>query len=365
MQPRVVLVGSGHAHALVLERWAEKGPTAVRLTLVTASSDGLYSGMIPGLVAGEYTRDELVLDARVMAERAGARLEAGRVTEIDDDAALVFLENGTSLPYDLLSLDVGSTLAGIDDPGVREAVVPARPPDELLDRIGRLGDGSPVVVVGGGAAGIELAACLAARLRTRDRVGGGSNVTLVEGGARLLAGYQPSVASRVQHALEKRGVEVRLQSPVLGADATTVHLESGEAFPSALTVWATGSAPQPLLARTGLPVDRNGFLAVDPTLRVRGRERIFAAGDCASIEGEHVPKAGVHAVRQAPVLFHNLTASAGSRLVEYEPQDDFLTLLNLGDGTAIGTKWGHVAEGRWVRRLKDVIDRRFVRRFQA
>jgi selenide,water dikinase len=169
------------------------------------------------------------------------------------------------------------------------------------------------------------------------------------------------VAGRAEAALRRRNVAVRTGSPVREVEAGTVLL-SDDQLPADAVVWATGAAPHPWLAASGLPTDEAGFILVEDTLQLSGRTDVFAAGDCAALVDRALPRAGVHAVRQAPVLGHNLAATTTGRpLRRYHPQDDFLTLMNLGDGTALGTKWGRVVEGRWVQLLKDRIDRRFVR----
>jgi NADH dehydrogenase FAD-containing subunit len=106
---------------------------------------------------------------------------------------------------------------------------------------------------------------------------------------------------------------------------------------------------------------------VEPTLQIRGHAEVFAAGDCATLaDAPNIPKAGVYAVREGPVLAFNLLAALEGRpLRRYRPQHDFLTLLNLGDGTAAGARCGVAFAGRWVRRLKDRIDRRFVARYRV
>jgi selenide,water dikinase len=128
-----------------------------------------------------------------------------------------------------------------------------------------------------------------------------------------------------------------------------------------------GAAALPIFHGSGLETDERGFVRIRPTLQCVGHDEIFAVGDCAAwAAGPGLPKAGVYAVRQGPVLAHNLIALVrGERLRAYRPQRDFLSLLNLGDGGAIGTKWGVSVEGAALFALKDWIDRRFVRRFQV
>lgn len=350
------------------------------------------------MLAEEYGAGDAVVDAVELAHRAGARCVVETVMEIDADGRRVRLADGTFLEYDIASLDVGSTVRGLDGTGPPRGTVPARDVDTLSARLRRLEANTrppSVVVVGGGPAGVEVAAALRARLGRRfsfddsRRARGpadAASVTLVEGAPRIMDGYPGAVSRQVRKALEARGVTVRAGDVVERIDApedepgraeresgnaeeaATLLLSSGHHLTSHLTVWATGAAGPPLLRASGLPTDEEGFVLVDDHLLVRGRDDLFAVGDCARFESRDLPKAGVHAVRQAPVLLENLQRAAGSRaprLRTYEPQKNFMTLLNLGDGTALGTKWGLVVGGRWVRWLKDAIDRRFVEGFRG
>ncbi|NNF25941.1 MAG: FAD-dependent oxidoreductase [Gemmatimonadetes bacterium] len=372
-------MGAGHAHAIVLERWAKSERPDADITVVTNGETTLYSGMIPGWIAGEYERSELELDARLMARRAGASLVIDRVASVDAVERVLILDDGTPVPYDIASLDVGSQVGsptGMSGP----SHVSARDPGRIIAALSVDPDRS-VVVVGGGAAGVELAACTRARIR--------GSVTLVEAGTRLMGSHDGRVSDRVQAALEARSVSVRLgtsASPGLqddepagrveGSGAREAHVDGdarGDGEPRSadpLTIWATGARGPDLLAESKLPLDDRGFVRVEDTLQVTGHERLFAAGDCASRDNDPTPKAGFHAIEQGEALAGNLAASVAawpdrpSELDGYAPRSDFLTLLNLGDGHALGTKWGLAAEGRWVRTLKDAIDRRFVRRFQ-
>lgn len=276
-----------------------------------------------------------------MARRAGARLVLGRVERIDADDRVLILADGSEVGYDIASLDLGSEAAPLP--------VSARQPQAIVDALADVGEG-PVVVVGGGAAGVEVAACV------RAVVGG--PVRLVEARDRLMSGHAASVSERVQAELEARRVAVEL-----GATHT-----AGEGH---LTIWATGAHAPTLLSRSGLPVDAEGFVRVCDDLRVVGHDALFAAGDCASRQNGPDPKAGFHAIEQGKVLADNLWRTVDgwpgspATLRSFGLRSDFLTLLNLGDGHALGTRWSLSVEGRWVRRVKDLIDRRFVERFQA
>jgi selenide, water dikinase len=367
----VVLVGGGHAHVQVLKRWAMAPVPDARLTLVVDRPIAVYSGMVPGFVAGQYSREDLEIDLRPLALRAGARCIVAAATGVDPDACRLLLADRPPITYDTVSFDVGSTVAGLEIPGAREHAIPTRPIGEFVRRVdevlaaARGREAFRVVVVGAGAGGVEVAFALAARLRAEP--GRRVDVHVLEAGPRVLPGYAPSAARRVETAAAARAVTIRCGAPIARVEAHAVHLAGGERIAADATVWVAGAAALPIFTGSGLETDARGFVRIRPTLQCLGRDDIFAVGDCAAwTAGPALAKTGVYAVRQGPVLAHNLRARArGGRLSAYRPQRDFLSLLNLGDGRAIGTKWGVAVEGASLFSLKNWIDRRFVRRFQV
>ncbi|MEZ5331152.1 MAG: selenide, water dikinase SelD [Thermoanaerobaculia bacterium] len=372
--PRVrdlVLVGGGHAHVQVLRSLARMPVPAVRVTVVLDVPVAVYSGMVPGFVSGRYDAEELEIDVVPLARRAGARVVLSPWIGLETGARRLQVEGRPSFPYDVVSFDVGSTVAGLDLPGVREHALSTRPIGRFVERVGeRVGRAVEerrelsTVVVGGGAGGVELAFTLEAGIRA---AGATPRVTLLQGDDRILPGSPGGLRRRVEAAARRRGIALRVGREVTGVEPSAIVLEGGERLACDLPVWATGAAAHPWPRQAGLPVDERGFIRVEPTLQVEGHPELFAVGDCAAlIEHPRTPKAGVYAVRQGPVLARNLKAVlTGKRLRSYEPQGDFLALLNLGDGSAIGSKWGLSFEGSWAMRLKDRIDRRFMRRFQV
>jgi selenide,water dikinase len=367
----VVLVGGGHAHIQVLKRWAMSPVARTRLTLVVDRPIAVYSGMVPGFVAGQYARDELEIDVRPLALRAGARCIVARATGLDPGARQLLLDGRPPIRYDTVSFDVGSTVAGRELPGVSEHAIATRPINDFVRRVDEVFAAARerstfrAIVVGAGAAGVEVAFALAARAG-RER-GQRADVVLLESGPRVLPGQAGSAARRVETAAAARGIALRCRARVERVEAGAVLLVGGERLPADAVVWVAGAAALPIFAGSGVETDERGFAKVRPTLQCVGHDDVFAVGDCAAwTAGPALAKAGVYAVRQGPVLAHNLMARAtGGRLRAYRPQRDFLSLLNLGDGEAIGTKWGVSAEGRSLFALKDWIDRRFVRRFQV
>jgi selenide,water dikinase len=368
----LVLVGGGHAHVQVLRRFMMRPDSAVHLTVVLDRPEAVYSGMVPGLVAGDYTLPELEIDVLPLARRARAGVILSPALRIDPGARCIELEGRPPIRYDVASIDVGSTVLGQDVPGVRELAIATRPIRSFTGRIERIlarartngGELGRIVVVGTGAAGVELAFTLEARLRAEGLHGA---ITLLGDAPALLPGAARSVSEAALAETRRRGISVRAAGRVTRVEKDALRLEGGEELPCDLAIWATGAAPVALLDASPLPKDAAGFVRVSETLQVEGCEALFAVGDCASLAAHPwVPRAGVYAVREGPFLEHNLRAAlAGRALRRYRPQRDFLSLLNLGDRRALGAKWGRVVSGRSVWRLKDWIDRRFVRRFQV
>ncbi|MEJ1160162.1 FAD-dependent oxidoreductase [Prosthecomicrobium sp. N25] len=372
--PEIVLVGGGHAHVQVLPRLAAAVRAGLRLTLVSRDLETAYSGMLPGHVAGLYRREDIHIDLVGLAERTGARLVHAAAIGIDRTARRVRLEGLPSLGYDVLSLDVGSAPDLGALPGAAEHAVAVKPVDGFLAAVAALRAAAAdaprkVVVLGGGAAGVELALALAARLRADARAAGldpaRSHVEILTSDV-LVPTLNAGVRRRVARALAAAGVAVRTGERAVMIEAGAILLASGLRIAADAVVVATGGRAPSWLAGTGLDLAPDGSVAVRPTLQSTADDRIFAAGDCAFMVETPREKAGVFAVRQGLVLADNLLAAAlGRPLHNFAPQRRFLVLLATGDGRAIGGRGTWLAvSGRWVWAWKDRIDRAFMARFQ-
>jgi selenide,water dikinase len=325
--------------------------------------------MVPGVIGGAYGEDDPVLDLVALARAARARLMLAPAMRIDPAARTVTTAVG-ELPFDLCSCDVGSAAAGLAaTPGAAEHAHSLRPitgVTALRATLARLSAGAPstvpACVVGGGAAGVEVALAIEAALRA---AGHRPAVTLVERAEMLLPSHAARARALVARTLAARGIGVHTGAEVASVTTDTVVLADGRALASACTVWVAGAAPPRVIAESPLPHDGDGFLQVDHTLRATDGSPVWGAGDCIAIEdAAWMPRAGVHAVRQGPVLAHNLRAALeGGTPRAYRPRRAVLALLATGDGRAILSWRGLAAEGAWVWRLKDAIDRRWVARY--
>ena len=356
---RLVLVGAGHAHARVLADWVEAPVPGAELCIVSPSPLAPYSGMVPGWLAGHYDFNEICIDFAALAETGGVRLVIDEVTGLDPERRTLALRSGQQLGYDVLSLNVGSTLAPPRVPGAR--IVALRPLGELhaswdgvLAELAALPPARAlrVAAVGGGAAGVE--SLLAVRHRLLQMQPNRSVLaTLVSRSTALLPGMARGAVESMRRTLVDAGVAFRL-----GAD-----FDAGIAHDNDLVLWATGAQAHAWQAECGLAVSEAGFIRIDAQLRSVSHANVYAAGDCAEW-AEPLPKAGVFAVKMSPVLAHNLRAAlVGTAPIAYTPQRRFLALLATGDRRAVAS-WGRwSAHGAWVWRWKDRIDRRFLKRF--
>ena len=357
----LVLIGGGHTHALVLRKWGMNPLPGVRVTVINPGPTAPYSGMLPGFVAGHYTREELDIDLVKLARFAGARIINGYATGIDKDARAVHVDGRPPIAYDVAAVDVGITSAMPDLPGFTTHAIPAKPLGAFASRWDAFraqADAPQIVIIGGGVAGAELAMAMAYALRDKK-----PTVRLIERGKVLLAlGYK--ARKKMLAALEANAIEIIETAEVTEIFAEGVVLRNGRTIRSDFTTGAAGAKPHDWIADIGLDLFE-GFIKVDANLQ-SSDPAIFAVGDCAHLSHAPRPKAGVYAVREAPVLFDNLRAAlSGGSLRPYRPQSDYLKLISLGTKSALAEKFGTAREGPLLWKLKDSIDRKFMDQFDS
>ena len=364
---RLMLVGAGHAHALLLNRLIRQPLPGVDVVVVSPQAMAPYSGMVPGWLAGHYRFDDIVIDFPALAARAGASWRQGELHLLDPDQHKVVLTDGSVMSYDIVSLNVGSTLR--PPPSEHATVLPLRPLADLRAGFEPLvqhwqteRSDAPCVLaaVGAGAAGFESLLAVVQRFRRMrpDRIVRGE---LITSGPEILPAMAGGARAAALRALASAGISVSLDA----SWSSRVDQESD------IVLWATGAQAHDWQCdarrRGSLSVDSAGFVRIDERLISVSHSTVFAVGDCASWGSHPLPKAGVHAVRMGPVLAANIRVALGGagEFVRHQPQKHVLALLATGDGQAIASRGNLAAEGSWVWRWKDLIDRRFVRQFQS
>ena len=371
----IVLIGGGHSHVGVLRRFAMNPVAGVRLNLICSDSHTPYSGMLPGYIAGHYDYDQVHIDLDRLCVFAGARMFRTEAIGIDRANGRVLCRHRPAIPYDLLSINIGSTpqMAQVD--GAGEFAVPVKPIRQfndrwlaLLERVRRHPGRTTIAVVGGGAGGVELTLAMQYRLRNELKALGRDPDELAfhlfTASADILPTHNPGVRQRFERVLAERGVTLHRSAEVRQVSDSGLTSADGQHWPADEVVWVTQAGGAPWLRATGLALDAGGFIEVNDNLQSVTDARIFAAGDIAAIVGRPLEKAGVFAVRMGRPLADNLRRSVlGQPLQPYRPQRNWLALISTGDKHAIASRGELGFEGDWVWRWKDWIDRRFMSRF--
>jgi len=374
---RLLLVGGGHAHVEVLRRFALEPEPGIALTLLSPHRYTPYSGMLPGLVARHYRFEDAHIDLEPLAARAQATFVAARATALDAAAHRVACDDGTTVAFDVCSLDIGST-PDASASGAREHAVAVKPVDRFLERWQAEIERSKsktralerVAVVGGGAGGLEMLLAMqhAAHvgLAAANALDQMPEFHLLTDTGTILPTHSPAARQRLARVLDTRGVVVHTDTKVVRVDAGSLHAANGNVVVADFIVWATSAAAAPWVRASGLAVDDRGFMCVDANLESTSHPDIFGAGDIASLVGTKLPKSGVFAVRKGPFLAHNLRAA-----LRGEPRQPFVTtptalsLITTGDKSAVMSWHGLSISGPLVWRWKDWIDRRFMAKYRS
>lgn len=371
-----MLLGGGHAHVKVLADLADADQPPLagwQVHLVTPYRRQIYSGMLPGWIAGHYAIDACAIDLDRLAADAGVVLHQTIATGLDLATGRVLCADNSGLHFDQLSIDTGPMPALASLPGSAEFGLPVRPIEAFIaawpavvQRIAAAAEPFDLVVLGAGAAGVELA--FAIQHRARSAGWPGLRLTLVGHEGLPLDGQPERLRRRIATLLAQRGIRWLGARQAERLTAGQLHLAQGESLPFDCCLLATGAAAPTWPAASGLATDTRGFIRVGPTLQSLSHPQVWAAGDVASLTPSR-PKSGVYAVRAGPVLARNLRAVCEDRPPEdWTPQARALYLISTGERHALaswgGWSWGGWGgTGAWVWRWKDHIDRQFMRRF--
>ena len=367
---RIVLIGGGHTHALVLKSLAMKPIRDAQITLINPSPKAPYTGMLPGYVAGHYTRDEVEIDLIRLARLANAQIILDEATHIDKDTQVVALKGRNPISYDFASINVGITSELNALKGFSKFGHPAKPLGQFakgwsdyLSALKGSSNKAKLAVIGGGVAGVELALCMAFRLKNDlDRA---YDLRIIERDGDILKGLSASARTNLKNHLKNYDIELFTNANCAEITETGLTFEGGGSVESDFTVGAAGATPHPWLSQTWLD-HKDGFITTDEKLRVTNAPHIYATGDCAHFTPNPLPKAGVFAVRQAVTLLANLRAEMnGSTLRPYRPQKNYLKLISTGPKNAVLDKFGVGFDAPLLWRWKDQIDRTFMDRLNA
>ncbi len=357
----------------VLKSFAEAPVPGVKLTLVTPYPQVLYSGMLPGFIAGHYDQNECHINVATLAHFAKCEVISAHALGLDTANRKVILHNGATVKYDLLSINTGSAprLDGV--PGAKEFSLPVKPAEKFWIAWSRLLEDAAtrttpqrIAVVGGGAAGVELLLAMQYRLLhdISAKLHARPLFHLVNDMPSLLPRHNAKTRALVEGILKQRNVTVHASCRVVSMQAGVIHCDGGYDIHADYVIWATGPGPAAWVTKTGLTLDAHGFIAVNENLRSISHSNIFAAGDIASQHGATHPKSGVYALRQGPPLAENLRAALTQKpLIAYAPQAQSLAIISTGNKSAIATKGKWAISGPLVWKIKDYIDSGFIEKY--
>ncbi|UCG78356.1 MAG: FAD-dependent oxidoreductase [Nitrospirota bacterium] len=367
MSKQIVFVGGGHAHLMALLNCNELIDHGYNVTLVSTSSHHYYSGMGPGMLSGIYRPNEIRFNVSKLVKDRGGDFIEGVVGKISPKDRVLILESGDTVKYDVVSFNTGSGIpTGTIEPD-NESTFTVKPIFNLLRArkkiIALCEEKNPkVVVVGGGAAGIEVAGNT---WRLLHAIRGEADVTLIAG-KRLMGRFIDRVRYKALSSFSKRGIRVIEGSHAERVANRTVDLSSGAKLDYDIAFLATGVEPSHIFRASGLSTGDDGGLLVNDHLQSVDHPDIFGGGDCISFQRRPLDKVGVYATRQNEVLFNNIkNAAAGKMLIPFDPGGSYLLICNLGDGTGLFWRDNIVFNGKIAFIVKDIIDRRFMRKFQV
>ncbi len=363
----LVLLGGGHAQIAVLKSLGMAPVEGLRVTLISRDRMTPYSGMLPGYIEGCYREDEASIDLVRLAHFAKARFIHDQVTGLDADQHKLFLLHHPPLGYDRLSINIGSTPRMDQVKGADKHAIPIKPVPEMIRGLNDITNGKRhcrhIGIIGGGVAGVEVALALDHRL---NRVGNrGIHLALIHSGQHLTEALARSATRQLEREMQARNIAVYYNRRAIQLDHQNITLDDGTQLASDFTLMTTSATPPAWLAKSNIARDSAGFIAVNASLQSLSHPDVFAAGDIATLSQHQRAKSGVYAVRAGPYLRDNIRRSLnGKPLRLWSPQRHHLALIGLGGGKAIAARGGlSLPASRILWRLKETIDRRFIRRF--
>lgn len=367
MNKRLLLVGGGHAHMMALAAIHEFIEKGYDVTVIGPSDYHYYSGMGPGMLGGFYSPEDIRFATRQVVEMQGGKFIQGKAVRVDPEKEIVYLESGEEVPYDVVSFNAGSQIPMPNIEGQTENIYTSKPIERLLearDRIKASLIEKPlrIGVVGGGPSSVEIAGNI---WRLCKNAPNSAEITVFAGSV-LMARFPEGIQKRARKSLSQRGIKVLEGNHTKGIKDNSVILDTGESYGFDFIFLGLGVRPNPIFKNSNLPTGPDGGLLVNKYLQCTEHENIFGGGDCIYFKDQPLNKVGVYAVRQNPVLVNNLTAQLeGSTLQSFDPGGDYLLIFNMGDETGILKKKWITFGGKLAFTIKDYIDCKFMKKFQA
>ncbi|OZC03314.1 NAD(P)/FAD-dependent oxidoreductase [Rubricoccus marinus] len=367
----VLIVGGGHASLPLLARARGLVRRGAEVTLISDCPHLWYSGMTPEYLGRVYPREDVTIDLSAICTREGVRFVSEPAVALDAPAREVETASGARFFYDVCAVDVGAANPAQEAAGPAVRTKPLHKIGALRAFLSEVASGASdetrrLVIVGGGAAGVEVALNLSARPDLKGRL----ELSLVEPSGALLSAFPRSAQRWAYDTLRQRQVDVRLGSEVDRVEPGAVRLASSASVPADRVLWATGSVGHAWLAEA-LDADARGFVRVHETLQAHRFPRVFVAGDAAVVDGhEDLARVGVHAVKQGPTLARNVEtlvdalasgeAPEAASLTTWRPYPVAPLILSTGTHEGLFVAGPLALRGAWALALKHRVDRKWI-----
>lgn len=363
----LLLIGGGHAHMHFMKKYSQQKIDAFDVILISVDNKQYYSGMASAFLEGIYNKSDFSFDLPQICKVCGIEFILGNVEKIDSNKKTIILENGTQIPFDVVSINVGSDVFGKNIEGVNNFAATIKPLSNLINIKNSIKSSTSnnltLMIVGAGAAGVEVGLAIKEYSRKLDKK---IDISIISSGKQILKDYSIGIRKKVAKVLQQKEIKTILGEKVICVDERTITAYSGKKYLYDILIWATGVTGGAVLRNSEFSSDNKDFMFVNNYLQNINYPYIFGAGDCISFKDyDYVKKVGVYAVRQAPILWENVNNYIlGTELIKYVPQKRFLSIISLGKKNAVLYYLGIILSGKLAWNIKDRIDRRFMKNFK-
>ena len=377
MKKTLVLAGGGHAHLTVLQNLNFFTNQGNQVIVISSNAFQYYSGMGPGMLSGIYIPEMIRFNIKKMVEDRGGIFIEDKVCKIDPEKKQLFLESENKVEYDIISFNIGS-MVPFEFPKVyqNDFVFPVKPIENLVTAQKKIISDLKqkplkIWVAGAGPAGIEISANLCRLIKDNK----GKAEIFLAAGSGVMSGFNTKVRDCVIKKLNGLGIKTA-DKRIKTIEKNRIIFTDKSDSQADYIFLAVGTSPSSIFRDSGIPTGKDRGLLLDSYLRSVSYKEIFGGGDCISFAPFSLQKVGVYAVKQNPILFHNLKAALKSldmknssdntnNYQKFIPQKSFMQILNMGDQTGIFFRKSLVFNGRSAFILKDYIDRKFMKKFQV
>ncbi|MHA2053539.1 MAG: NAD(P)/FAD-dependent oxidoreductase [Candidatus Hodarchaeales archaeon] len=366
---QLVLVGAGHSNLHLVKNSLLLRKNGYNMTLVSPT-DLYYNGVAPGVISNYYPDGFGKISSNCHLNKAKGTFVKQEVEGIDIRKRCIQLKENESIPFDYLSINIGGRVPMSHIPGSSTYSFPIRPIERLWDFTMNLHQSirdSPeaisVAIIGGGAAGVEIAGNVHQLIKSRDIK---PDTSIITQGDSILPQFSSSASTKVSKEFINKGINIKFNSKVIRIQADYLEVENRKKHPYDFCVLATGIIPNKINSSGLLPTTKSGELIVNPFLQCKNNPHVFATGDCSFFETQPLWKSGYHAINQGPVLLKNLISiSKGSQLHKYKPSKRVITALNLGSGMGLLIYGKYTFLNKISLKVKDFIEKRYINSFRC